>query len=121
MALRIIKNAAQRKQGRLLNILLHLRDLPKTSVAPIVNDYGDIVTIEVRHEQQFVPDFSLEWDSLREHYRVYIMVASTNHAKHHAGYCICTIGSGLSAIGFCTLYSFLHKYRANNKEAAYAS
>ncbi len=106
------------KRQKIFNVLNNgLVPLPKTSVVKI--DGLDI--FEIHHEQQFVPDFRFEWCTVKEHYRVYILVAGTSYDKTNAGYTICTVGSTFAAMGFGVLYGFLHKHRANNKEAAFAS
>ena len=69
------------------------------------------------HKLQFVPNFKFVWDEPAERYRLYIEVARTGDVKENAGYAICNIGSPLAAAGFCTMYSFLYKERANNRAA----
>ncbi len=114
----LAQNISQSKRAKIYNMLKNgLLSLPKTSFAKI----DDLDIFEIRHEQQFVPNFRFEWCAAKEHYRVYILVAGTNYEKTNAGYTICTIGSSFAAMGFGVLYGFLHKHRANNKEAAYAS
>lgn len=103
-------------QNRIFNTVTNLVALPKVSIERI----DDKNIFMLKHEQVFVPDFRFEWCTVKDHYRVYIYVASSTSDKKNAGYCICTVGSGLFAAGFCTLYAFLHRHRANNKEAAYA-
>lgn len=105
------------KQKRIYNALLGLVWLPKVNLTRI-DEYG---VIEINHDQQFVPNFRLEWCAKKLHYRVYIKVGYTNRDKEIAGYSICTISNALVASGFVMLYSFLHKHRANNKESAYAN
>lgn len=95
-----------------------LSPLPKTTIVKI----EELEIFEIRHEQQFVPDFRFEWCSVKEHYRVYILLADRDiPVKRRTGYTICTVGSAFAAMGFGVLYGFLHKHRANNKEAAYAA
>lgn len=106
---------ADKKQTQIFNILRGLYDLSKVTV---VTENSSLKKIYIRHEQVYVPDFEFEWCSEKKHYRVYICVASRNKTKEKSGYCICTIGSRLSASGFNVVYQFLHKHRANNKEAA---
>ena len=92
--------------------------LPKTTLVKI----EDLQVFEIQHEQQFVPDFRFEWCDVKEHYRVYILLADRDiPVKRRTGYTICTIGSTFAAMGFGGGYGFLHKHRANNKEAAYAA
>lgn len=112
-------SAIHRKQNRIFNTLRNLEALPKVTVTNPAGD-GSMNTLFVRHPQEYVPDFGFQWCPIMEHYRVYIHIATSTMNKDNAGYCICTIGSGLSAMGFGALYTFLHKHRANNKKAAYA-
>lgn len=101
------------KQSRMYNVLKNLENLPKTTVIR-EPDYTKIV---ISHEQQFVPNFTLEWCTKKEHYRVYIHVTRYETCvKTRAGYAVCTISNAFYAMGFGVLYSFLHKHRANNKE-----
>ena len=121
----IVKTIEQKKQRKIYNILSTLQSLPKVEVTCEVT--GDTVNgnnttvITVAHQQEYVPNFRFEWSPNKEHFRVYIYVASTTYEKMNAGYCFCTISSPLAALGFGTLYSFIHKNRANNKEAAYSN
>ena len=108
----------QIKRGRILNIIRNLSTLPHVTVDFNDADDGYTDIIEVEHSQEYVPNFTLEWCYLKNHYRVYINVASQTFIKQRAGYCIFVIPSPMAAIGFCTLYSFIHKHRANNKLAA---
>lgn len=117
MATTVIKTPAQHKQNKIFKALLGLVDLPKVTFKRI----DELNVFELRHEQQFVPDFRFEWCSVKEHYRVYILVADRDRVKQNAGYTICTVGSGFAAMGFGVVYGFLHKHRANNKEAAFAA
>ena len=105
-------------QERIFNTIVNLRLLPKTTVST-ERDGNIIQVIHIEHEQEYVPNFSFVWCKLKQHYRVYIYIGSRDYNKQNAGYCICTVSNGLVAAGFVTLYSFLHKNRANNKEAAY--
>lgn len=120
MSIAIIKTVEQKQQRAIHGVLRGLNALPKTTVA-IEWGPNDVLNITIKNEQVYVPDFRLEWCSVKQHYRVYIHVAHTNYNKTNSGYCICTIGSSLAAMGFGVLYSFLHKHRANNKEAAFAA
>lgn len=110
-----INSTENKKQLQIYNILLGLVDLSKVSVQM---ENSTLRKIFIHHQQGYVPDFEFEWCSEKKHYRVYICVASRNKTKEKSGYCICTIGSKLNASGFNVLYQFLHKHRANNKEAA---
>ncbi len=118
MSVTIIKTEDQHKQFDVWVALRLLRNLPRVSVSMEKADNGDTAVIHIKHTQEYFPDFKLEWCPTKKHYRVYILVASTAHGKVKAGYCICTIASGLSAMGFGALYTFIHKHRANNKGAA---
>lgn len=120
MTEKVERTEEQRKQLNVWGILMNLRNLPKTNVK-YEKDGADIKVINITHEQQYVPDFRLEWCNTKKHFRVYILIADRERDKTNAGYCICTIGTGLGAVGFAGLYTFLHKHRANNKEAAFAS
>ena len=105
------------KQARILTILKQLTLLPNVSVrAEQTNE--SVSRIWVEHEQQYVPNFCFEWCAGKEHYRVYIHVASTTHNKRNAGYCICVVSTGLVASMFTTVYAFIHKNRSNNKSVA---
>ena len=112
-------NRGSPKQTKMFNMLANgLTPLPKTSIAKV----DGLKVFEIRHEQQFVPDFRFEWCDVKEHYRVYILLADRDiPVKRRTGYTICTIGSAFAAMGFGVVYGFLHKHRANNKEAAYAA
>lgn len=112
MSVEIINSKKQQIQKRIFNVLTALGLFPKVSIVKI----NDLDIIEIRHNQQFVPDFRFEWCNIKNHYRVYIKVASTDYEKTNAGYCICTMKNYLVASGFITLYCFLHNNRANNKE-----
>jgi hypothetical protein len=109
-----IKNV---KQVKICAVLKQLSLLQKTTVRTEEKD-GSINRIWVENEQQYVPNFCFEWCKTNEHYRVYIHVASTVMDKTRAGYSIFTVSNGLVAAGFVTLYAFIHKNRANNKDAA---
>jgi hypothetical protein len=119
MPVTTLKTQAQVKRAKIFNALNNgLSLLPKTCLKKV--DETRVFAIE--NEQQFVPDFWLEWCETKQQYRVYILVADRDRPeKRNAGYTICTIGSVFAAMGFGVLYGFLHKHRANNKEAAYAS
>lgn len=105
----------QRKQHKILTQLRALELLPKTEVTAL----DGFKELWVKHAQVYVPDFRFVWCNIKNHYRVYIHIANQDQDKTNAGYTICTVGTGLAAMGFGMLYSFLHKHRANNKEAAY--
>lgn len=107
-------NDVRQKQKRIYGTLLNLTSLPKTRVKSEYNN-GVQTEITIKNDQEYVPDFRFVWCPLKLHFRVYILVADTKNDKTNAGYCICTVGSGLAAIGFVTMYSFIHKHRANNK------
>lgn len=102
------------KQKRVYTMLLNLVSLAKTRVLSDMN-LGFHNEIRITNDQEYVPDFRFVWCGVKLHYRVYILVADTKNVKTNAGYCICSISSGLAAAGFVALYSFLHKHRANNK------
>lgn len=102
------------KQKRVYSTLLNLSSLAKTRVVSDMN-LGFHNEIKIINDQEYVPDFKFVWCGVKLHYRVYILVADTKNVKTNAGYCICSISSGLAAAGFVALYSFLHKHRANNK------
>ena len=100
------------KKNRIFSTLNNLNQLPKVSIRRI----NDVDEFHIEHTQQFVPDFRFIWCKVKQHYRVYIFVGANNREKKNAGYTICTINSGFAAAGFCVLYGFIHKHRANNKE-----
>ncbi len=106
----------RRKMRRIFTALKSLELIPGTTIVCSKDD--EVTNFVIEHKQEYVPDFSFRWSPTKEHYLVYIKVADTMHAKSRAGYCICTVGSGLAAAGFITMYSFLHKNRANNKSEA---
>ena len=116
MSVIVVKTDAEKKQLKIYNIIKNLQDLPKVTVIRNVTDFS---YIKLQHQQEFVPDFEFIWCCVKEHYRVYILVGDRDHKKRSTGYSICTIGSAFAAMGFGTLYGFLHKHRANNKEEAY--
>lgn len=112
MSLNVPNTINRLKQKKIFNIFSVLYNMPKTSVVKL----NDVDEFEIQHDQQFVPDFKFVWCSVKEHYRVYIMVGDTKYKKKVAGYTICTIGTTLAATGFCVMYQFIHKHRANNRE-----
>lgn len=117
MVMTVTKTADQRIQNRIFNTLLNGEVLPKVKITKDIITH-DIVTIWIKHSQEYVPNFKLVWCSSKKHYRVYILVGSVEYEKGNAGYCICTIANGYAASGFLMLYSFLVKHRANNKSEA---
>lgn len=111
------------KQIKIYRVLKNLELLPKVSLylteQPGVEDtLPDYDNLNLCHPQEYFPNFHLKWCYGKNHYRVYIHVASSTETKRNVGYCICCVGNGLAAIGFAALYSFIHKHRANNKEVA---
>ena len=111
----VARTQEQRAALNIWGIIKTVQNLQKVRVE-LEKNGNDIKSITIMHEQMFVPDFRMEWCSIKKHFRVYIYVASKTHGKEYTGYSICTIGSGLVAVGFVTLYSFLVKNRANNKD-----
>ena len=107
-------NVEKTKQIKIYGILRALNQLPKVEVQK-EDDYSGIM---ICHDQQYVPDFEFVWCPNKKHYRVYILVASVGQQKTRAGYCIFTMGTSLTAIGFCTMYQFILKNRANSKSQA---
>ena len=103
------------KQHRILQVIKALNSIPKVTVT-VEEKNDEISNIWVSHQQQYVPNFRLQWCPGKEHFRAYIFVAHTQYDKQNAGYCICVLGSSLAAAGFVTLYNFIHSHRANNKE-----
>lgn len=101
-----------RSQNAIYRGLKGLESLPKTTVT-IDKDFK---LIQIKHEQEFVPDFDLVWCSVKKHFRVYILIGSTTYNKQRAGYTICTVGTRYAAMGFGVLYGFLHKHRANCRD-----
>lgn len=101
------------QKNKIFSVLKNLEFLPKVSVVVLPTD-----AISITHPQEYFPNFNLVWCPGKKHYRVYIHVGATTYEKTNAGYCICTVGTGLAATGFCMLYSFLHKHRSNNKNDA---
>ena len=110
----IAKTPEQKTQVRIFNTLRVLNELPKTIVSREFDEF-QITAIYVENENEFMPNFKLVYDSRKHYYRVYILVASGSRMKEIAGYCICTVRTGVIAAGFATLYKFLHANRANNK------
>ena len=103
------------KKSRIFGVLKVLKQLQRVRVVH-ENDYQ---VINIYHEQRYVPDFLFEWCPHKQHYRAYIHVGdSINDEKTRAGYCIFTMGTSLTAIGFCTMYQFILKNRANSKSQA---
>lgn len=104
---------------KIYSVISNLGQLPKVRTTFSHHNSDKFINeIYIANEQVYVPDFKFVWCTNKKHYRVYICVGSTIRDKVNAGYCICTIKNGLAAIGFSTLYSFLHKHRANNKSDA---
>lgn len=94
-----------------------VNNLSKTTVTrKAKNDFSKIY---VSHEQAYVPDFELEWCTAKKHFRIYMLQGYTNQPKIRRGFCIATINGPLAAVDFVQMYKFLHKHRANNKEAAF--
>ncbi len=118
---KLTEAAIRKKQNRIYNTLKNLESLPRVSVSYETAEEGQYPVLCIKHTQEYVPDFRLQWCSVKEHYRVYVLVADTVTVKSNAGYCICTVESGLAAVGFANMYAFLHKQRANNKTEAYAT
>lgn len=102
---------------RIFRTLENLLQLPKVKVEEADMDLG---VLWIKHPQEYVPNFKMEWDIFKKHYRVYIHVAHTDHHKVNAGYCICTVRNGLSAVGFAQMYAYLYHQRANQKGDAVA-
>jgi len=115
MELSVVMRKRLERKG-IYSSLLALRALPKTTV--VAGDSSDKLNrIFVTHEFRYVPDFVFTWCDTKLHYRVYIHTANRNSEEKVAGsYAICTVGSKLTAMGFCVLYQFLHKHRAGNRE-----
>ena len=113
-------------QRNIVNTIRALALLPKTymEIETPVSSQGDpkgnYWVFWVKNKQEYVPDFKFVWCGVKKHYRIYIHIAHTEYNKQNAGYCICTISNAFVAAMFVSLYSFLHKHRANNKEAALA-
>ena len=118
MAMFVIKTPVQKTHYAIKGTMVGLEDLPKVTVTFTGNKELPAEKIQIKHSQVYFPDFEFIWDKNKDHYRVYIFIAYTTYEKRNAGYCICTIGSRFAAYGFATLYGFLHKHRADNKEAA---
>lgn len=100
---------------RIYNTIANLKALPKVKIYNFSDTFD---SFEIHHDLEFVPNFSFSWCPASEHYRVSIIIANRESPKRDVGYCICTIKNGLAAMGFGTLYTFLHKHRANNKQSA---
>lgn len=116
MAVTIVK-PTHSKQHRIYQTLKNLEIIPKITVS-ISADYD---TIDLKHEQEFVPDFQLKWCTIKLHYRVYILVADAKNTKKRAGYCICTIQNAQQVMQLATFYGFLHTRRPNNRSEADAT
>lgn len=102
------------KRKKIYTVIRALSDLEKTKVT-----YEDkYATININHELKFVPDFQLVWCPVMKYYRVYISVGAYAEDKKKACYSICTVNSLLVAIGFVSMYQFIHRNRSNkyNKE-----
>jgi len=115
MTVAVIKTEEQKTQHRIFNIVTNLVQLPKTR---IVRNKG-LDDFTVASDYEYVPDFNFAWCTNKKRYKLYILVGYTDREKDHAGYCICTVGSGLVATGFAMVYSFLHKNRAHNMTESY--
>lgn len=75
-------------------------------------DYGAIF---IEHEQEFVPDWLLQWSKDKQYYRVYIKVASKSSPKMTAGYPIMTINSSMTAAEFVSMVHLIVRRRAGNR------
>lgn len=113
----IISTAYHKTQLQILNVLRGLTDIPRVTVTQEKNK-DSIKKIYISHDQVYVPDFIYEWCHVKNHYRVYICVATRDNGKEKSSYCICTISSRLAASGFSVFYQFLLKHKANNRLAA---
>lgn len=113
MALVILKTAEEKKRYRIYNMLRSTDSTPNATVSQC----DDCKIITIKHIREYVPDFHLVWCPIKQHYRVYILVASTDKCKHNAGYNIFNIGGYVAACTFVMFYSFIYKNRGNNKEA----
>lgn len=101
-----------RKQNYLYNILFGVTDIPKVSFSKI-DDKNEFLIL---HSQKFMPDFRFKWCTVKNQYRVYILVGGREYEKCETGYCIFVVNSRLTAMEFGTFYAFLHRNRAHNKE-----
>jgi hypothetical protein len=107
------------QQNRIFQTLFNLTFLPNVTVENEYKGESNVISaIYIKHSQEYVPNLVLRWCPVKEYFRVYIHVADSTTEKKNAGYCICTIGSGLSATGLAMMYSFIHKNRANNRTEA---
>jgi len=75
----------------------------------------DYNVLYILHGFAFVPDFKLVWNSVCEHYCVYILIGTTTEEKRSVGYPIMTIANGVVAGEFVAMYSLIHRHRSNMK------
>lgn len=108
-------NELRSRPARVYNALKVLRALSKTTIK--LRAEGDYYRFSVKNEQAYVPDFDFEWCTGKNHFRVYILTASTSEDKKRRGYCVATINGPLAAMDFIQMYRFLHRHRANNRDA----
>jgi hypothetical protein len=104
------------KQERVFTALLALMNYSLVTVTRQVQSNGLTKIITISHVREYVPDFELEYCSVGNVYRVYILVGNRGIGKKRAGYCICTLSTELSVFEFINMYGTLIRYRANNKE-----
>ncbi len=108
--------SAMATKKQIASIIEQLKQLPKTSVE--YDEKEDKLNhIYISNVNQFVPDFELIWCSIKNHYRVYICLASKSDTIKTRGnnYCICVLRSTLDASEFVNTYLFFHRHRGNNK------
>ena len=112
-------NESKTKMTRMSNHFASLAELPKVTVT--FENGRKVIWIE--HQNVYVPMFKAVWCDSKEHYRIYIYIASTETKgeKVLAGYPICVVGSRMKASMFCVLYNFLQSNRGMDKRDSFQS
>ena len=86
--------------------------LPGHSIEKI-EEYNKFKVTNIR---QFVQDYLFCYDIVKEQYRVYIYIASSDTLeKKNAGYCFMTVANPLAANDFLMMVRLLFKNRANKQ------
>lgn len=99
---------------KIFNVIVSMLScVPKTYIEKADNLY---TRISITNNNEFVPDFELVWCPQKEHYRVYILVATRKTIKVNAGYAIMVIKSPMVAGLFCGIYKLIYSNRSNQKE-----
>ena len=96
---------------RICNTLLNAKHHHHASIVRT----QDLKRIVLHFDREYMADFDLEWCEVKQHFRVYICVASTGKEKARSGYPICVIKNGATACEFISMYNFLVINRAGQR------